>query len=119
MSTWGRRGYYIRASLLLTFQYKILILYFPALPDYNNKNKRKMNNPYSHMRRREQKQRRTTSNIPKADSSQPKKLSSGLNNQFLHARRENILNTGYNKRKSHLENITVENKKIYVKSKTM
>lgn len=60
-----------------------------------------MNNPYSHMRRREQKQRRTSSNLPVADSSQPKKPS-GLNNQFLHARRENILNTGYNRRKNQL-----------------
>ena len=74
-----------------------------------------MNNPYSHLKRRESKQRRTSSILPVADPPQPNKATTGLTNQFLHARRENILNTGYNKRKSKLESITLENKKIYVR----
>lgn len=39
----------------------------------------------------------------------------GLNSHFLIARREQFLNSGYYVRKKKLEDITEENKKIYLK----
>lgn len=60
-----------------------------------------MNNPYSHLRRKQD--RRASSVAPPPEPSLCKSKEPGLNGQFLMSRRDNILTTGYNNRKNKLE----------------